>query len=302
MERILNRNPRIVIPPETGFFRFLDMLGLLNVDSPSREELLNVVRAYEREKRFPYLGLDEAEAESELLKNASSYADIFVNLMERFRRTEGKERWGEKTPSHLLYVDSIRECFPNALFILVVRDGRAVIASQLKHPVWNWDLLQATRRWSRDAKVMMRIMARLNKDRLFVVRFEELVQDPEKVTRAMCKFLGEEFDQEMIRPSRSSTETQSQKDQYYGRSWMQKSRGAIDNTRANDWHKEYSAPELKLVEKMIGSELKKLGYALENPAAPAWPILYLYQEVKTIPKRIWNRLHRRGKFPMEERV
>src|SRR5690606_4960518 len=48
---------------------------------------------------------------------------------ERYVRERGSDRLAEKTPSNCLRVPFVRAIFPDAKFLLVVRDGRSVLRS-----------------------------------------------------------------------------------------------------------------------------------------------------------------------------
>lgn len=54
-----------------------------------------------------------------------------------FLRASGRTRFAEKTPSNCFRVSFIREVFPDALFVHVVRDGRAVTVSAMEQ--WKHD-------------------------------------------------------------------------------------------------------------------------------------------------------------------
>ena len=45
-----------------------------------------------------------------------------------------KERWGDKTPGHEIYLDRIFDIYPEAKILFMIRDPRAVSASLKKYP------------------------------------------------------------------------------------------------------------------------------------------------------------------------
>ncbi len=298
VERILNRHSRIVVPPETGYLYFLDRVGALGEHPASKADLTRILSAYEQENRFAYLGIDSDADRAALLAGATSYEDIFSNLMGQFLLRHEKARWGEKTPIHLRYVAHIRRAFPTAQLVMVVRDGRAAIASQLRHPVWDWDLFSAARRWGKDARFMLAAQRSVDAGHLFVLRFEDLVADPEPVIRDLCRYLGESFEPTMIEPgsaagpAKPAQPAQPSSDAYYDRPWMQKSTGAIDASRAGAWQDDFRAVEIKLMESIMGSELSELGYPLTHPHAPAWPLYYGLGKLRNTFRRLRNAARR----------
>jgi len=288
VERILNRHSRLFVPAETFYFTLLDRLGALRGDAGPGPGLQQVVRRYREERAFGFLDLPPASGEAILLDRARSYRDILVNLMGFLSRRAGKPRWGEKTPNNLRYTRYIRDYFPDARFVLVVRDGRASVLSRLKHPNWRRNLLACARHWADDAAVMLRLIDELDAATLHVLRFEDLLREPERTIREMCVFLDEPYEEAMIKPRQE----QSQRGRdYYGQPWMTKSTGLIDPARATQWQQEYSARRLRLVEAIAGAQLKALGYPLRRPRAPGWQLLYLWEQYRDVVRKLANMLH-----------
>ena len=52
-----------------------------------------------------------------------------LELQYRAERTATERRWVEKTPLHVRYMDKLFTLRPNARVVLMVRDGRDVVAS-----------------------------------------------------------------------------------------------------------------------------------------------------------------------------
>jgi Sulfotransferase family len=104
--------------------------------------------------------------------------------MERF----GKTVWGDKTPSYGSHIESIGPLLPEARFVHIIRDGRAVVASL--RGLWfapSDDLAVLGEDWSRRVRV-----ARLQGARhshYLEIRYEDLVCDPEQVLKAVFLFL-----------------------------------------------------------------------------------------------------------------
>jgi tetratricopeptide (TPR) repeat protein len=99
-------------------------------------------------------------------------------------------RWCEKTPKNILFVEQILNHFgPDARFINCVRDGRDVITSV--HPRDPTRFWTSATRWIDDVAA-----GRLHEEnpQVMVVRYEDLILQPEDVSRKLCRFLGEPFD------------------------------------------------------------------------------------------------------------
>ena len=292
VERILNRHTRLFMPAETFYFTFLDRLGVLGSEGEPEIELNRVVQLYRRERAFCFLDIPPGREEEILLEGARSYRDILFNLMTFLSGRAEKPRWGEKTPNNLRYVRYIRQYFPDARFILVVRDGRASLLSRLKHPNWRRNLLGCARHWANDASVMLSLINELDDSTLHVLRYEELLEDPKQVVHDTCAFLGEAYEEAMIEPQQADGD---QSRDYYKQPWMKKSTTVIDPTRATQWEQEYTPRQLRLVEVVAGEQLKALGYPLKCPAAPGWQLLYLSEQFQDVARKFSNLINGRQK-------
>ena len=104
---------------------------------------------------------------------------------------------GNKTPTNSENIDKLRRLFPNARYILIVRDGRDVALSWRRK--WGKDELLAADKWRRRLARARELTRDLGDDRLLVVSFEKLLDDLEGTCRKMCDFLGLELSPEMLR-------------------------------------------------------------------------------------------------------
>lgn len=108
-----------------------------------------------------------------------------------YARKCGKKRWGEKTPFHTQYVELINEIFPDAQFIHIVRDPRAVVASRKR---WGVKLEDVAQEWLTDNLKVSKFGERAGKERYFRFFYKDLVLAPEATIRSVLDFLGEDWD------------------------------------------------------------------------------------------------------------
>lgn len=109
--------------------------------------------------------------------------------------TEGKRRWGNKTPKGLLHLAELAILYPDAQFIHVIRDGRDSAASQARG---ERSVVQSALLWRTGMRTGRRAESHLGTDRYLEVRLEELLSSPEEQMRRMCAFVGEDFDPAML--------------------------------------------------------------------------------------------------------
>jgi hypothetical protein len=160
----------------------------------SRAEVRNVLRQLKREDLMALFPPTGRQLEPQL--------QACVNILDRIAQDEGRPIWLEKSPLHLGYVDLIERVIPNARFIHILREGPDAVASlydatqQFADP---WRRIYPTLdhcidQWNHCVKLSSRYMGL---PRHFLVRYEDLVSDPESTLRRLCPFLDLEFEVEM---------------------------------------------------------------------------------------------------------
>lgn len=149
----------------------------------------------------------------------STYAFSFARVLDRSCLDAGKQVWVEKSPIHLHCQPYILRAMPDARFLHILRDGKEVVASFYElclrnPPGWipqiisdrHLDLADecsrrrilgaVIERWNRDVTLTM---ASRQDSAHFIVRYDRLVQGPERTLREVSSFLGLEFEQGMLR-------------------------------------------------------------------------------------------------------
>ena len=103
------------------------------------------------------------------------------------------DRWCEKTPRNVLFIDRIMEHFNGHVrFIHIIRDGRDVATS--RHPAKPDQYWVAIERWVNDVTAGMKY---LDHPLVHTVRYEELIRDNDRVVGGICEFLELPFVEQM---------------------------------------------------------------------------------------------------------
>lgn len=132
----------------------------------------------------------------------SSYVRDYASVMRRAAAAQGKPIWMDKTPNHVLWLDSIEAYFPTAKIIHILRAGVDAAASLYdvaqRHPQ-RWEGVRtvegATAHWNRCLAATRSRMGRANHH---LVVYERLVDDPAGVLERACRFLGVAFEPGMV--------------------------------------------------------------------------------------------------------
>jgi len=113
----------------------------------------------------------------------------------------------EKTPAHVLWVDTIRSDFPDAKFIQVIRDPRdnyLALARQRadlrEGPSYDGFQVDLAVRKIKPAFDLARFYTTTIPDSYRVVRYEDVVNDPERSMRSLAEHCGVEFEEILTTP------------------------------------------------------------------------------------------------------
>jgi sulfotransferase family protein len=173
---ILDSHPRIAIGGETGF-----MGGLLAAR--------RIPGWKHGAEWFTRIGWTETELDARL-------REFYSGMFERHARSQGKSRWGDKTPFHTSHMVEMGRVFPDAVFVGIARHPGAVAASL--HRSFHYAFDEAVGYWCDVNRQMLSAADELG-ERFTLCRYEDLVADTEGVLRELMPALGEEFDPALLR-------------------------------------------------------------------------------------------------------
>ena len=117
-----------------------------------------------------------------------------VRYFEEFARIEGKRHVVEKTPSHFLSLERIKDCFPDARIVYCVRDGREVWLSHKQMAAFESDwakipLEEVADTWKRSVEIAIG-QDLFDADHFRLLRHEDLRLDPLGETRSLYEHCG----------------------------------------------------------------------------------------------------------------
>jgi hypothetical protein len=218
---ILDSHPRIAIGAETGFMGAL--LGTRRIPGWKHGA-----------EWFGRIGWSDQELDARL-------REFYSGMFERHARSQGKSRWGDKTPFHTSHMEEMGRIFPDAVFVGIVRHPGAVAASL--HRGFHYAFEEAVAYWVDVNRQMLTAAGDLG-DRLVVCRYEDLVSDSEGVLRELMPAIGEEYDDALLRHH----EVQRAQGAPKLTDGSTSSRDAIDARRAERWADEITEAQRDALE------------------------------------------------------
>jgi len=254
---LLDRHSRIAIPPETQFYtEFLPRMRAGGEVVTSREQKVQRALAF---PRIADLRLDAGEVLARFTDYENSYANLLRAILETYGARAGKDLVGEKSPKHILHVAELLRDFPGARVICIVRDGRDVARSLLKVP---WAEPGNRRRlgifcmeWCDSVRLALGYRSQLPGDSFWLVKYENLLANPEQELAAICVFLGLEFEREQLLLTGNSGVVPS-----WEAGWKVNASQSLNAGRIEAWRQEAEPAQIWEMNSMMGTMLRRIGY------------------------------------------
>lgn len=195
--------------------------------------------------------------------------------IEQLLKSEGKSVWGLKDPQLTEHLPALKQFLPEARFIIIIRDPRAVVRSYIENA---WGLgtncYTGALRWQREVQEQLEFEQELP-GKVIRVRYEDLILQQRETLARVCEFIGVEFDETML-------------DYASKKSFVSNNRQSVNTFRAPDpaivtkWKQELTSHEIRVINTVCGDLMEQLDYR-EEPG------------VTTIPGwlKLWYRLHQR---------
>jgi hypothetical protein len=255
---MLDSHPNIAIPHETGFMRIYAGMRFT---------------PFKWSGRYWANRLGWSDEEMDDLAR-----DYFNRIFMRYAEQHGKERWGEKTPQHLWHVWAMKRLFPDSVFIGVVRHPGASVVSNMRR------FGHSGRYASAHSRKYLKEVARLaavHQKRMIVLRYEDLVLQPERVMRELLDWLGEPWADSVL----AHHEIQSKEREHHRIEGQARADEPVDPSRITKWTTQGDKKVFPFISRTLANVAAYFGYSFEDPAlleplSPTGSLLFGGQEAR----------------------
>jgi hypothetical protein len=255
LSTLLRKHLRVAFGTESQFFiryhKQLARYGDLTREANRRllVEDLSRERFFQRSKKYGVvLDVDRAVREAA----PQTYAGVLAAIMRQNAECQQMERWGDKTPEYTAHLPLLRELFPTAQFIHIVRDGRDVALSGYQMHFGAKNAYAAARQWRSVVREAQAFAATMPDTAFLELRYEDLLTDTAGVFARITAFLDIDDPDGQVKAS-------------VGRA------AAVDLRAGNfgKWKTDLSAREQQMFLAIAAPELAHYGYEAPAPTRSA---------------------------------
>ena len=251
------------------FYRRLGRYGDLRSDRNLRRLLADIgkERCFKRWKKFGYQIDLERIFQRIVKKNFSGVLEaIFIDLAVHNQM----DRWGDKTPEYIYGLDVLKELFPHAQFVHILRDGRDVAISTFKTHFGAKNIGMAAMEWHRQMHCVEQFKSVVSSRQFHEIKYETFLERPIPVFLDLMEFLGVPDPDGSIR---RNIETRLPNELYRGNFYK--------------WKSQLTEKQQVIFEKINYRFLKENGYPTVTDGT---------QEAGFLEKLLWTINHRSKQF------
>ena len=193
MQTLLDNHPNIAIPPESHIYHNYSSL----FQSCGKSEYLKCRTRFVddllRDGRIKTWKMELTSHDRESLLEQLTRADAIDYLFMRYAKKQNANRWGDKTPEHIGFLNLIIQDFPNALFIHLIRDGRDVAESFKRVPWGPSSIIGTSRNWKKQVLSGRTFFEEVSFKNCLEIHYEDLVTNTTALLKEIFDFLDEPY-------------------------------------------------------------------------------------------------------------
>jgi hypothetical protein len=167
----------------------------------------------------------------------------------------------DKSLDSVRYANELMALFPDLLFLNVVRDPRAQVASMNRAIIYDFDTTLNATTWS-EAHCLVRRLVLAYPDRVLTVRYEDFLDDEEQVLRTICQFIDLEFLPQML-----DVGNLQEAQELSGRSdlWVSNGSGPIAANK-DKFRAQLNMEAIEIIETLAQDHMRHYGYEFMTSA------------------------------------
>ncbi|WP_415893350.1 sulfotransferase family protein [Neptuniibacter sp. PT8_73] len=261
--QLLNSHPlvcapatkHLINPVARNLFRYKDLSKTENWNALLTDihTLLNADFS-EWDTKFSLIDLEE-------LTNIGEVNSLIRKIFESEAKKQNKSQLFIKENHLYEFMTFLLLNFPQSKFIYQTRDPRDMALSWRKNPSHPGGIIAAAKQWSKDQKKFLGDHYALSQiGRSHHLTYESLISKPEESIKAVLKFLGLEYSDNVFNFHNNDATVKNAAKQ---EAWSNLSKPIISNN-CQKYSNELTSIEIGMIEKLCFFEMNALGYKTVN--------------------------------------
>jgi hypothetical protein len=256
LRSMFDAHPNVIIPFESPYI-FLLRRKYSKIKIWSKEKLLEFYDdLFNTTWKFQAWDINKEKLKEDLLKceGENDYFTIcktvHFNYISVFKK-ENIKVIGDKSPKYALKIDTLVKLFPEARFIHIIRDYRDQLHSSLKVDFLDSIVPEILYQWKYSAELLNRFK-KSNPDKIFSIRYEDLVKDPAKGFSQMCNFLNIPYFESSLDFYKKENEIKNQINLEIFNRVQTSLFNPIDDSRIDRWKGNLNDKQLRMADLIAG--------------------------------------------------
>jgi hypothetical protein len=222
------------------------------------------------QKYLSWISIAEIKQHFRLIINNSSgkakdVLESYINALAFATKAPIKTKiyWIDKTLNNEYLIKRYQEWWPNACFIFMVRDPRDVYSSYKKRDIKNSRSITPIDSfalgWANSIHAIQECRQTLPSNQYYLLRYEDLVQNPEEIMHTIAEFLQISHDPCLLNPSKADGRFP-----WGGNAENGKKIHGIVQSATKKYKQILDSKELSQIEYLLHREMIALNYSLTN--------------------------------------
>ena len=192
LQSICLQVPAVMVGPETKFFGFFPPSHDLSTPQRWQSALEKIQEIAQRDQMHLEWDIDETHPP------IRDHKHLFQAWLHALGRPQNAQWIGDASNVHTPHILRLAHLFPQAKIIHLFRDPRDVVASQ--YIAWQTSTVRGSLRWYRAYQTHLLAQHTLSEKHYFSLRYEDLVQQPQKEIQKLCTWMGWTYQADLLHP------------------------------------------------------------------------------------------------------
>ncbi|PNQ73292.1 hypothetical protein C1T31_07165 [Hanstruepera neustonica] len=266
---MLSSHESIVVPPECGFIQWwYEKYKDWNKSSSQSERMLNdFLTDLKTSKKIETWGLDFKALKLLIIEESPvSYSQLMNMVILQYAFQNGKKPsvLGDKNNYYIDYLRFLKQTYPNAKFLVIIRDPRDVVCSYLNvnslqtsseyKPKFPNTIKEMSLDWYSKNMKIAEFLESINPSTYKIVKYEDLLSQPELELEKCTNLLDLEFEYSMMDFYKNNMEPSELLD------WKKKTNQQLDKNNTQKYLKQLTQSEIEEIVSVSGELMEKFGY------------------------------------------